>query len=113
MTNIERIICGKDNPQNLNFKLSSVAREKSNDKGLYNYFSHQSPTYGSPTEMMKQFDITYQVSAENIAAGYQTPEAVVSGWVNSPGHRRSFLNRGLVPCPRFALENFSTNKDKI
>ncbi|MFD2214982.1 CAP domain-containing protein [Metabacillus endolithicus] len=91
MTNIERLIIGKDNPLILNFKLSSVAREKANDMGLNNYFSHQSPTYGSPFEMMNQYGISYQGAAENIAAGYQSPEAVVSGWMNSPGHRMNIL----------------------
>jgi len=30
--------------------------------------------------------------AENIAAGYPTPEAVVAGWMDSPGHRRNILS---------------------
>ena len=56
------------------------------------YFSHTSPTYGSPFDMMKRFGIAYRTAGENIAMGYQTPEAVVDGWMNSDGHRANILN---------------------
>ena len=57
-----------------------------------NYFSHTSPVYGSPFDMMKQFGISYKTAAENIAMGYKTPQAVVDGWMNSSGHRANILN---------------------
>ena len=31
-------------------------------------------------------------AGENIAAGYDTPEGVVEGWMNSAGHRKNILN---------------------
>ncbi|MCH5298076.1 MAG: secretion protein [Ruminococcus sp.] len=76
----------------LNSELSSVARLKSQDMKDKNYFSHTSPTYGSPFDMMKQFGISYKTAGENIAYGYATPESVVNGWMNSPGHRANILN---------------------
>ena len=72
--------------------LSRVARIKSQDMKDNNYFSHTSPVYGSPFDMMKQFGISYKTAAENIAMGYKTPQAVVDGWMNSPGHRANILN---------------------
>ena len=57
-----------------------------------NYFSHTSPTYGTPFQMMKSFGITYKTAGENIARGYNTPESVVNGWMNSSGHRANILN---------------------
>lgn len=72
--------------------LAKVARMKSEDMRDNNYFSHQSPTYGSPFEMMKKFGISYKAAGENIAAGQKTPEAVVEAWMNSPGHRANILN---------------------
>ena len=57
-----------------------------------NYFSHTSPTYGSPFEMMKKFGISYKTAGENIAQGQITPQAVVNGWMNSSGHRANILN---------------------
>lgn len=72
--------------------LSSVARAKSQDMSDNGYFSHTSPTYGSPFDMMKSFGISYKTAGENIAMGYTTPEAVVEGWMNSEGHRANILN---------------------
>ena len=75
-----------------NWELSRVARYKSQDMHDKNYFSHTSPTYGSPFQMMKSFGISYRAAGENIAKGYRTPAAVVDGWMNSEGHRANILN---------------------
>ncbi len=56
------------------------------------YFDHTIPTYGSPFEMMTAFGISYSYAGENIAMGYATPQAVMDGWMNSPGHRVNILN---------------------
>ena len=69
-----------------------VARIKSSDMSTKNYFSHTSPTYGSPFDMLKSFGISYKSAGENIAQGYTTAEAVVNGWMNSSGHRANILN---------------------
>ncbi|HWO96823.1 MAG TPA: CAP domain-containing protein [Bacillus sp. (in: firmicutes)] len=79
-------------PLQLDTKLSDVAREKSKDMMNKGYFSHQSPTYGSPFDMMKQFGITYNSAGENIAKGQQTPQEVMNAWMNSEGHRANILN---------------------
>ena len=74
------------------WELSRVARYKSQDMRDNKYFSHTSPVYGSPFEMMKNFGISYRSAAENIAKGQKTPQAVVNGWMNSAGHRANILN---------------------
>ncbi|MCM3663066.1 CAP domain-containing protein [Mesobacillus subterraneus] len=72
--------------------LSNVAQEKSNDMQAKNYFSHTSPTYGSPFDMMRDFGVTYQSAGENIAMGQQSAEEVVNAWMNSEGHRKNILS---------------------
>lgn len=74
------------------WELSRVARYKSQDMKDNNYFSHTSPVYGSPFEMMKNFGLSYRTAAENIAKGQSTPQAVVNAWMNSSGHRANILN---------------------
>ena len=74
------------------WQLSRVARYKSQDMRDNGYFSHTSPTYGSPFEMMKSFGISYRTAGENIAKGQKTPAAVVNAWMNSSGHRANILN---------------------
>jgi len=75
-----------------NWELSRCARYKSQDMYNKGYFSHTSPTYGSPFDMMTAFGIKYRTAGENIAKGYTTAQAVVNGWMNSPGHRANILN---------------------
>lgn len=76
----------------MNWELSRVARYKSQDMHDKGYFSHTSPTYGSPFTMIRNFGISFRTAGENIARGYATPQAVVQGWMNSSGHRANILN---------------------
>ena len=76
----------------LDVELSKVARDKSKDMQTKNYFSHTSPTYGSPFDMMKTYGISYKSAGENIAMGQRSPEEVVQAWMNSQGHRENIMN---------------------
>ena len=72
--------------------VARVAQAKSEDMRDHKYFSHQSPVYGSPFDMLKHFGVSYRVAGENIARGQKTPEAVVRSWMDSEGHRSNILN---------------------
>lgn len=74
------------------WELARVARYKSQDMKDNKYFSHTSPVYGTPFQMIKNFGISYRSAGDNIAKGYATPQAVVNGWMNSSGHRANILN---------------------
>ena len=80
----------------LDNNLTEAAQLKSNDMAENDYFSHQSPTYGSPFDLMEQVGIQYTKAAENIAAGQRTPEQVVNSWLNSEGHRANILDPELT-----------------
>lgn len=91
LVNIEREKRGLQ-PLTISPQISDIARKKSNDMKIHNYFDHQSPTYGSPFEMLQQFGVSYSSAGENIAAGQQTAQEVMNGWMNSEGHRANILN---------------------
>lgn len=91
LVNVERAKYGLS-PLTEDWELSRVARYKSQDMHDRRYFDHNSPTYGTPFQMMKAFGLTYRSAGENIAMGYRTPQAVVTGWMNSSGHRANILN---------------------
>lgn len=91
LVNVERAKYGLS-PLTANWELSRVARYKSQDMADNRYFSHNSPTYGSPSQMIRAFGISFRTSGENIAYGYATPAAVVNGWMNSSGHRANILS---------------------
>ena len=90
LVNVERRKAGLK-PLAMDESIRKVARLKSQDMQAKKYFSHTSPTYGSPFDMMKKHGITYKTAGENIAMGQKTPEAVVKAWMNSPGHRANIL----------------------
>jgi len=73
--------------------LANVARAHSKDMSNRNFFSHTNPDGKSPFDRLKAYGISYSSAAENIAAGQSTPEEVVSGWMNSSGHRANILSK--------------------
>ena len=72
-------------------EVQRVARIKAQDMVNNNYFSHTSPTYGSPFDMLKSFKISYKSAGENIA-GNSSNSAAVTAWMNSSGHKANILN---------------------
>lgn len=59
-----------------------VARIKAQDMVDNNYFSHNSPIYGSPFDMLKSFKVSYKTAGENIA-GNSSNSLAVNAWMNS------------------------------
>ena len=77
----------------LDNQLTNVATVKAKDMRDKNYFDNNSPTYGTPFEMMQQFGVHYSYAGENIAAGQKSAEQVMNDWMNSSGHRANILNK--------------------
>lgn len=73
-------------------QLGYVARLKSQDMINNNYFSHTSPTYGSPFNMMERFGLRFSAAGENIAYGQRTAQEVMNSWMNSAGHKANILS---------------------
>ncbi|UHA72700.1 CAP domain-containing protein [Paenibacillus sp. 481] len=90
LVNQERSKAGLQ-PLKADSQLNDVAMVKAKDMHSKNYFSHTSPTYGSPFDMMKQFGVKYNTAGENIAKGQQSPAQVMKDWMNSPGHRENIM----------------------
>lgn len=88
-------------------EVQRVARIKAEDMVANNYFSHNSPTYGSPFDMLKSFKVSYKTAGENIA-GNSSNSAAVNAWMNSSGHKANILNSsfnytgiGVVSSPKY------------
>ncbi|GAF09888.1 CAP domain-containing protein [Paenibacillus pini] len=79
-----------------NTKLSAMALDKAKDMYNNNYFDHNSPTYGSPFDMMKTYGISYSYAGENIAKGQKTPADVMNAWMNSEGHKANILSKNFT-----------------
>ena len=76
----------------LDAEVSVVATEKARDMAVNNYFSHTSPTYGSPFDMLKLYGVAFSYAGENIAYGQTSAEQVMNDWMNSTGHRANILS---------------------
>lgn len=92
LVNVERAAEGLA-PLTMDWQLARVAKAKSQDMYDKKYFSHTSPTYGSPFDMMKQFGISYKAAGENIAKGQTSAKQVVDAWMNSAGHRANIMSK--------------------
>ncbi|QDK38221.1 CAP domain-containing protein [Bdellovibrio sp. NC01] len=66
------------------------AQSHAADMVTRNFFSHDSPSETS-TQRFQRFGVAFGYYGENIALGYSSPEAVMSGWMNSPGHKANIL----------------------
>ncbi len=75
----------------LDEELCQGALLKSKDMAVNNYFSHTSPTYGSPFDMMKSLGITYSLAGENIAKN-SSVKGAHDAFMNSSEHRANILN---------------------
>lgn len=72
-------------------EVQRVAKIKAQDMVDNNYFAHESPTYGTPFNMLKSFKISYKTAGENIA-GNSSNSGAVTAWMNSSGHKANILN---------------------
>lgn len=72
--------------------LTNAAKLKIADMIEKKYISHHSPTYGSPSSMLKMLNISFKNVNESIGAGYQSPELVFESWLHSSVNREIILN---------------------
>ncbi len=77
----------------LDWQVCRVAQYKSDDMANKGYFDHTSPTYGTPFQMLKSFNVSYRTAGENIAKGQKTSSAVMTAWMNSSGHKANILGQ--------------------
>jgi len=90
LVNAERAKTGAK-PLASSSECTKLARMKSQDMVDKNYFSHQSPTYGSPFDLLKSNNVSYMYAGENIAMN-QSADAAFKAWMNSEGHKKNILN---------------------
>lgn len=73
-------------------RLRAAARGHSADMAARNYFSHTTPEGVTFAQRITAAGYAWRTAGENIAKGYRTPQAVMTGWMNSSGHKANILN---------------------
>jgi uncharacterized protein YkwD len=81
-------------PLRLESRLSLAAEDRVDDMLAKRYFDHVSPEGVSPFSWVKARGYRYRLVGENLALGYRSSQSVVSGWMNSRGHRENILKGG-------------------
>ena len=109
-TNLERTRLGLP-ALRLADQLNIAARQKARDMIEKNYFQHISPEGKSATDFVKAAGYEYLRLGENLAlGGFQSDEAVVDAWMESPGHRANILNAGFTEIGVAASEGMFEGK---
>jgi uncharacterized protein YkwD len=91
-------------PYQLDLTLTRLARMKAKDLLEHNVFSHESPTYGSPYDMLATYNVDYIRAGENLSSAGNI-------WVshyrlmNSNGHRRNILHSHFTHVGIGVLQN--------
>lgn len=89
LTNVERTKYGEPLVQT-NDDLNRAAMQRAREISIK--FSHTRPDGTDSTSILSEYGIPDDKGGENIAAGYNSPQSVIEGWMNSPGHRVALLN---------------------
>ncbi|MFI5669463.1 CAP domain-containing protein [Streptomyces sp. NPDC051704] len=76
----------------VNPKLTAAALNHSQDMASHSNMSHTGSDGSDPGERITRSGFAWTTYGENVAYGYSTPEQVMTGWMNSPGHRENILN---------------------
>jgi len=79
-----------------NGEVAAVAQAHSGDMVDRDFFAHTNPDGDSPFDRLHDAGVSYSGAAENIAYGYHSAEAVLAGWLGSPGHRANIENCSLT-----------------
>lgn len=102
----------------LNKKLSESAKTKCSDMVQRNYWSHESPGGTTVGGIISSTGLEYVKAGENLAAGFENAQAVISGWMDSPGHRRNLLDSdftdvGFAVCKSLSFVGYANNPSLI
>ncbi|MFC4507827.1 MULTISPECIES: CAP domain-containing protein [Streptomyces] len=81
-------------PLTENAKLTKAAQDHSQDMADHENMSHTGSDGSSMSDRLSRVGYKFRSAGENVAAGYNTPESVMDGWMNSSGHRANILNCG-------------------
>ena len=89
--------CGKKEfkatvPLRWNDVLANASRAHASDMARHDYLSHTGRDGSTPAQRVLRAGYRYRSTGENIAAGAQTPDEVVAGWIKSPGHCANLMS---------------------
>jgi len=94
-------------PLSIDQNLEKAADLHTQNMAKQDFFSHTGKDGSKPWDRAGKAGYETRTIGENIAAGYTSPQSVVNGWINSPGHRANMLNPSYneIGLGHFLLQN--------
>lgn len=75
-----------------NTRLANAAQAHSTDMATNNYFAHEGLNGSTVGTRASAAGYNFRIVGENIAAGYNGIDVVMTAWINSPGHCANIMN---------------------
>lgn len=91
-----------------NDKLAKASYDHSVEMKVNNYFSHTGLNGSNAGQRITAAGYTWKTWGENIAKGYATEQAVVSGWLSSEGHCKNIMGANFKEMGVGRSENYWT-----
>ncbi len=79
-------------------RLNAAAEDRMRDMEEQGYWAHESPDGRSPFLWLRVHAYTFRFAGENLAAGFETTELLMGGWMESTGHRENILSPDYKDC---------------
>ncbi|MBL8271452.1 CAP domain-containing protein [Steroidobacter sp.] len=80
----------------LSAMLSRAALLHTQDMAKRDFFEHVGSDGSKVSDRVARVDYKWRTVGENIAIGAETPESVVQGWIESPGHCANIMSPGFT-----------------
>jgi uncharacterized protein YkwD len=97
-------------PLRNDLRLDKAAGDRVQEMEEQEYWGHVGPTGRSPFVWLKARGYEYYMAGENLAAGFETAEVMVDGWMESKGHRENILSPIYTDCGIAIIEGSTTTR---
>ena len=91
LLNRERVAANAE-PLIIDWEIARLARYKVEDMQHLGFIGYVSPVYGSPEDMLRRFEIPFNVLGITVAKGQESAAEVVGAWLSSSAHREVLLS---------------------
>jgi len=85
-------------PLREDLRLDAAADDRMHNMEDLGYWAHESPDGRSPFTWLAPHGYEFHYAGENLACGFETTELLMTGWMESPGHRANILSTHFEDC---------------
>ena len=91
-------------------RLDAAAAERMRDMEENGYWAHESPDGRPPFVWLVPSGYLFREAGENLACGFETNELLMTGWMDSKGHRDNILSPDYADCGIAVIDGATTGR---